>query len=70
MLRVIEPSEHDGVIYMTLGATQVYCVGENEPVKKPPSRLKNLKPTHFRENRYLKMCVGGVRKILWAKKLS
>ena len=37
--RVIEPSEHDGANYRTLGATQVDCVGVNEPFqKKTPLR--------------------------------
>ena len=39
--RILEPSEHDGVTYRTLGATQIDCLGENEPVQmKPPFRRR------------------------------
>jgi len=37
--KVNEPSEHDGANYRTLGATQVDCVGVNQPFqKKTPLR--------------------------------
>ena len=42
LFRVIEPSEHDGATYRILGATQVECVGENEPVKKKPPLRRRI----------------------------
>ena len=41
-LRVIEPSEHDGATFRTLGTTQFDCVGVNEVVQKKPTLLGRI----------------------------
>ena len=82
---VFKPSEHRGAIFRLLRDTQIECVGVSQKdlhmyinayhmiqnfILNPNMWSKNITPTHLRENRYLKICVGGFGKFLLAKKLS